>query len=491
MFLGDSLKITSYSYGAAEEVTGSCHILDIDDNLIQIDMGLFQGKRQESDLKNREFNIDVNKLKAVVVTHGHADHCARLPLLIKNGYKGTIYSTSATRDLANLVMMDSAKIQFNDYQTFLAAARRKGDKEGKTVLLPLYNEDDCVKTSAQITTVPYYKKTYITKNVDMKLYDAGHILGSSMVELTIKNEPTFFEKLVGKKSDKEIRVLYTGDLGRPEKPIIRKPDSNVEAPDYIFMESTYGNRQHESREVALEHLAKVINDTAARGGKIIIPSFAIERTQEMIYYLNTLLRDKKIPKLPVYVDSPMATNATGIFRVHPECYDQGIYDDFLDRHKSPFQFDKLTFVTSNSDSMRLDKKKDPMIIIAADGMCEAGRVVHHLAANIEDPKNTILIVGFMAENTLGRKILEGEKEVKILNSIFSVKAKVEKINAFSAHADYIESIDWLDSIDTSRLKKIFLVHGEKEAQKFFKEALIQHGYKNVEIVKVNEKYILS
>lgn len=486
------MKVTAYSYGGAGEVTGSCHLLDIDGDLIQVDFGLFQGKRQESDNKNRDFKIDLDKLKAVLITHGHADHCARLPLLIKNGYDGPIYSTSATRDLANLIMLDSAKIQAGDYQTYLAAARRKGDKEGKTVLLPMYDEDDCIKTSSQISTIPYYKKVNLYKNIDVQLYDAGHILGSSMVEFTIKDKPTFFEKLFNKKASKDIKVLYTGDLGRPEKPIIKKPDSHIiEAPDYIFLESTYGNRKHESRQLALEHLAKVINDTSKKGGKIIIPSFAIERTQELIYYINILLRDKKIPKLSVYVDSPMATNATGIFRVHPECYDKGIYDEFLDKHKNPFQFDKLTFISSNQDSKKLDKKKDPMIIIAADGMCEAGRVTRHLAVNIEDPKNTVLIVGFMAENTLGRKLLDGEKEVKILNSMFTVNASIEKINAFSAHADYTEMLNWLDSIDTSKLKKIFLVHGEPDAQEFFKEQLIKNGFKNVEIVKPDQKYILN
>ncbi len=485
------MKLIAYSLGAAEEVTGSKHFIDINGNLIQIDCGAFQGKRKESDEKNRDFNeVDTSKIKSVILTHAHFDHVGLTPLLTKNGYTGPIYATSATRDLANLVMMDSAKIQYQDYQTYLAAARRKGDKTGETVLKPLYNEDDCVKTACQISTIPYYRRTYLTKNCDVQLFDAGHILGSSMVELYIKDEPSFINKLLKKDINKETRILYTGDLGRPEKPIIRKPDTNVDAPDYIYLESTYGNRRHEGKEVALEHFAKVIRETADRGGKVLIPSFAIERTQEIIYYLNMLLRDKKIPKLPVYVDSPMATNATGIFRVHPECYDKGIYEEFLDKHKNPFQFDKLTFVASNQDSMKLDKKKDPCIIIAADGMCEAGRITHHLAAGIEDPKNTILIVGFMAENTLGRKILEGEKEVQIFNSLFSVKANVEKINAFSAHADYKEELDWLNSIDTSRLKKIFLVHGEPESQSFLKKELIKAGYKNVEIVKSDTKYIL-
>jgi metallo-beta-lactamase family protein len=484
------LRLIAYSLGAAEEVTGSKHFLDINGDLIQIDCGAFQGKRKESDEKNRNFNIDINRLKSVILTHGHFDHVGVTPLLVKNGYKGPIYSTSATRDIANLVMLDSAKIQYQDYQTYLAAARRKGDKTGKTVLKPLYNEEDCINTACQISTIPYHRRINLIKNCDIQLFDAGHILGSAMVELYIKNESKFFDKILGKANDKEVRVLYTGDLGRPEKPIIKKPDENVDAPDYIYLESTYGNRLHEGKEVALEHFAKVIRETAAKGGKVLIPSFAIERTQEIIYYLNTLLRDKKIPKLPVYVDSPMATNATGIFRVHPECYDTGIYEEFLDKHKSPFQFDKLTFVGSNQDSMKLDKKKDPCIIIAADGMCEAGRITHHLAAGIEDPKNTILIVGYMAENTLGRKLLDGEKTVSIFNALFNVNASVEKINAFSAHADYKETINWLNSIDTSRLKKIFLVHGEPESQTFLRKALIDEGYKNVEIVKSGTKYIL-
>lgn len=485
------MKIEAYSLGATEEVTGSKHFLDIDGNLVQIDCGAFQGKRLESYEKNKEFNdADISNLKAVVLTHGHFDHVGLLPLLIQKGYKGTIYSTSATRDLANLVIMDSAKIQAQDYQNDLAAARRKGNKKGEGVPGPLYTEEDCVKTVEQLSTIPYNKRTSLLKNVDVQLYDAGHILGSAMVELTIKEEKSLIDKLLRRKEGKVTRVLYTGDLGRPEKPIIKKPEEKILPPDYIYLESTYGNRRHQGRDVAIEHFAKVIRETIARGGKVLIPSFAIERTQEIIYYLNILLQQHKIPKVPVYVDSPMATNATGIFRVHSECYSEELHKEFLDKHKNPFQFNGLTFTSSNQESMRLDKKKDPMIIIAADGMCEAGRITHHLAANIEDPKNTVLIVGFMAENTLGRQLIDGEREVKILSSIFNVNATIEKIDAFSAHADYQEEIDWLNSIDTSRLKKIFLVHGEPESQAFLKKELARAGYKNVEIVKANTKYIL-
>lgn len=254
------------------------------------------------------------------------------------------------------------------------------------------------------------------------------------------------------------------------------------------MESTYGNRRHEAVEFAVNELERVVKEAASRNGKIIIPSFAIERAQELVFYLHLLTDKKRIPSVPIYVDSPMATNATSVFRVHPECYDASVNEAFLKHHKNPFGFGSLSFTTSVEESKALNEKDGPMIIISADGMCEAGRVLYHLANNVSDPRNTILTVGYMAENTLGRKLLDGEKEVHILGDTYPVNAKIEQIDAFSAHADYAEMTDWLDAIDTSRLKNIFLVHGEKEAQSFFKRYLNERGYKNVSIVKHGETY---
>ena len=296
--------------------------------------------------------------------------------------------------------------------------------------------------------------------------------------------------LRGAPSD-EIRILYTGDLGRIGKPIIRDPSVAVPAPDYIFLESTYGNRLHEEPSVAMDDLVHVIRRAIDRKGKIIIPTFAIERAQELVYYLHLLVDKKKIPHIPIYVDSPMAVNATGIFQLHPECYDEATNEAFLQHHKNPFGFNDLTFITSVDESKALNKKDGPMIILSADGMCEAGRILYHLANEISNPNNMVLIVGYMSENTLGRKILDGEKEVKILGDWYKVNAAVEKINAFSAHADYNETTEWLNSLDTSRLKKIFLVHGETDAQDFLQKHLQENGYPNVEIVKYGENYTLD
>ncbi|HBB41932.1 MAG TPA: MBL fold metallo-hydrolase, partial [Treponema sp.] len=289
----------------------------------------------------------------------------------------------------------------------------------------------------------------------------------------------------------ELRVLFTGDLGRVGKPIIRDPSTDVPAPDYIFLESTYGNRLHEDPDTALDDLEKVVKRAVANKGKIIIPSFAIERAQELVYYLHVLVDQKRIPRIPIYVDSPMAVNATGIFQLHPECYDEQTTETFLQNHKNPFGFNELTFVQSVDESKELNKKQGPMIIISADGMCEAGRVLYHLANGITDPRNIVLIVGYMSENTLGRKILEGEEEVHILGDWYKVRAAVEKINAFSAHADYKEMTGWLNTIDTSRLKKIFLVHGEKDSQEFFMNYLHENGYPNVEAIEYGKTYNLE
>lgn len=471
------MAISLYSLGAAQEVTGSKHILEIDGRSYMVDCGAFQGKRKESDDKNRNFDFAADKLESVILTHGHFDHCGLIPLLVKKGFRGNIYATPATRDLASLVMMDSARIQARDAEYLRKQAKKKGEKFDWS---PLYTEDDCVRAANQIVSVSYNRPIYIGPEVQMEFFDAGHILGSAFANLCIKRS--------GKD---DLRILFTGDLGRKDKPIVRNPATDIPAPDYIVVESTYGNRKHEATDLALRELVSVVRDAVNKGGKIIIPSFAIERTQELIYFLHLLVDKKKIPSIPIYVDSPMASNATSIFRVHPECYDASVNEAFLKHHKNPFGFGDLTFVTSVEESKLLNEKEGPMIIISADGMCEAGRILHHLANNISDERNTVLIVGYMAENTLGRKILEGEKEVHIMDNWYKVKANVRKINAFSAHADYTETLEWLNEIDTSKLKKIFLVHGEKDAQEFLENHLKENGFKDIQIVKYGESYDLE
>ncbi len=469
------MSINCFSLGAAQEVTGSKHVFEVNGRYYMIDCGAFQGKRKESDKKNRDFEFDPEKLEAVILTHGHLDHCGLLPVLSKRGYKGNIYATPATRDIANLVMMDSARIQAHDAEFLAKQAAKKGEK---FTWKPLYDEADCINTANQIISVSYNRKMYISPEVQLEFYDAGHILGSSFANVTVRD------------GNEEKRILFTGDIGRKCKPIIRNPAVDMPSPDYIYLESTYGNKLHDNHDVAMKELERVVREACAKKGKIIIPSFAIERAQELVFYLHLLTDQKKIPVIPIYVDSPMASNATSVFRVHPECYDESVNEAFLKHHKNPFGFNSLTFTTSVEDSKELNKKEGPMIIISADGMCEAGRVLYHLANEISNPKNTVLIVGYMAENTLGRRIRDGQKEVKILGDMYKVEAKIEQINAFSAHADYNEMIEWLKEIDTSRLKKIFLVHGEKDQQEGFKQHLAEAGFPDVEIVEPEKEYKL-
>ena len=482
------MGISLYSLGAAQEVTGSKHIFEIDGRSFMVDCGAFQGKRKASDEKNRNFDIAADKIESVILTHGHYDHCGLLPVLTKKGYNGNIYATPATRDIANLVMMDSARIQARDAEFLAKQANKKGEK---FTWKPLFDEDDVVRTANQIISLSYNRKMYIAPDVQLEFFDAGHILGSAFAYVTIRGmHRDFIAPYQHSTGDTETRILFTGDIGRKEKPIIRPPATDMPAPDYIVLESTYGNRKHEDREFAMKELERVVRDACAKKGKIIIPSFAIERVQELVYYLHLLTDQKKIPVVPIYVDSPMAANATSVFRVHPECYDESVNEAFLKHHKNPFGFGSLSFTTSVEESKALNKKEGPMIIISADGMCEAGRVLYHLANDIGDERNTVLIVGYMAEDTLGRRIRDGEKEVKILGDWYHVNAKVEQINAFSAHADYEEMTQWLDSIDTSRLKNIFMAHGEKESQEFFTQYLHEHGYPNVTVVKYDEVYEL-
>lgn len=455
------MSIISYSLGAVGEVTGSKHILEIDGLPYMIDCGAWQGA-EGAQKRNREFIFPVDKLQAVFLTHAHYDHCGLLPKLIKDGYTGSIRSTPATRDLASIVMLDSAKIQ-------------KYEKGG-----PAYEESDVVEAINHFRCHAYRKEKVLDERVTYTMYDAGHILGSSMIDISILRKRNFLQKLI-KKEDERMHILYTGDLGRNSNPITRKPDTDMPAPEYIFLESTYGNRTHESLEHCYEELTNVINETVKRGGKVIIPSFAVERAQEIIYYIKRLMAVDAIPRVPVYVDSPMASNATGVFNIHPECFNEKIVNEFISKGKNPFSVRSLRFISDFRESQAVAKSKDPSIIIAANGMREAGRIINHLKEGIENPKNTILIVGYMGEGTLGRKILEKEELLTIDNKEYHLKAEVHKINAFSAHADYNEITDWLKEVDTSRLKKIFLVHGDKDAQEYLQQHLTEKGYK-VEIV---------
>lgn len=469
------MSINIYSLGAAEEVTGSKHVLEVDGQIYLIDCGAFQGIRAEADKKNRNFEIPADKLEAVILTHAHYDHCGLLPMLGLNGFRGNIFATPATRDLANLILMDSAKIQARDAD-FL---RKQAEKKGETFTWkPLFNEIDAINTINQFVTVSYNRPTWISPKIKLEFFDAGHILGSAMAILTVTDA-----------ENKTIRIAYTGDLGRKGKAIIRDP-AILPPVDYMILESTYGDRQHESTDNAMEKLAEIVNKAVKMNGKIVIPAFAIERTQEIVYYLHLLVDNKKIPEIPIYVDSPMAVNATSIFQVHPECFDEDTHNAFLKHHKNPFGFNALRFITSVDESKKLNERTDPMIIISADGMCEAGRITHHLSNTISNPNNQILLVGFMAEHTLGRKIQNRELEVKIFGRWHTVRAEISQINAFSAHADYVETTEWLNSMDTSLLKRIFMVHGEPDVQVVFKDHLEENNYPNIQIVKYGETYEL-
>ena len=371
--------------------------------------------------------------------------------------------------------MDSAHIQARDKE-FL---QKQAAKQGKTFdWEPLFDEADVVQTINQFITVSYHRQIYIGDSVMLEFFDAGHILGSAMALVTAKDN-----------SGKQIRIAFTGDIGRKENAIIRDPE-NLPAVDYLVLESTYGDRLHETKDNALETLAKAANTISQTGGKIIIPAFAVERTQEIVYHFHELLDMKKIREMPIYVDSPMAVNATSIFQVHPECYDQKTHEAFIMHHKNPFGFNALNFITSVNESKKLNSSAGPMIIISADGMCEFGRITHHLANNIEDSSTIVLLVGFMAEDTLGRRLQNHEPKIKIFGNTLSVNAEILQINAFSAHGDYQELTAWLKGNDNSNLKRIFMVHGEDKAQKAFRSYLAGNDFRNVSIVKYGDEFEL-
>ncbi len=438
--------------------------MEINGKKILLDCGLFQGRRKETEQKNKELCFDPAEIDAVILSHAHIDHSGGLPFLVKNGFKGPIYSTFATRDLCNYMLLDSAFIQEKDVEYMNKKLSKKKQQELK--LEPLYSIEDAKRTLNQFQAIGYERAFAVTDGVVCSFYDAGHILGSALVHMVIYEKET----------DRRFTFAFTGDLGRKNLPILRDPQP-LPPTEYLMMENTYGDRFHESMLDAGKKLEEVINRTAKRGGKILIPAFAVERTQEIVYHLNMLWQKKLIPDLPVYVDSPLSANVTEVFMNHPECFDAETYKEFIDNRKNPFGFGHLQYTRDVSESKALNDLHGPAIIISASGMCENGRILHHLKNNIEDARNTIMIVGFMAKDTLGRKIQEKQEVVNIFGEPFHVNAEVVTMDAFSGHADRSDLLNYVSKIEG--LKKIFLVHGEEEQSNKFKEYLHESGYTDV------------
>jgi metallo-beta-lactamase family protein len=449
------------SLGAAQTVTGSKHLLTTSRASVLLDCGLFQGRRREAFEKNRHLPVDTAKLDAVVLSHAHIDHSGALPLLCLSGYRGPIHATAATRDLAAPMLLDTAMIQKADAR-HIARLIEKG-ATGLEAVEPLYDEEDVTTAVSQMVGLPYHRRTAVAPGIAVTFLDAGHVLGSAIVVLDIEDE------------GRSVRLAFTGDLGRRHLPILRDPEI-PEGVEWLVTESTYGDRLHGDVEQLGAALADVINRTHGRGGKIVIPSFALERAQEVVYELKLLRKAGRIPALPVYVDSPLTVKLTDVFRMHPECYDRAARELLL-HGDSPFQFDGLHYVSSVEESMAIDHEERSSIIISASGMCEAGRVLHHLRATVGDSKNTVLIVGFQAPHTLGRRLVEGRREVRIFGLPHFRRAEVVTLDGFSAHADQAGLLAFASAVrERGSLRGIVLVHGEPPAQKALSTVLGARGF---------------
>jgi metallo-beta-lactamase family protein len=451
--------------GAAQTVTGSKHLLRTSRASVLLDCGLYQGRRRETFEKNRHVPIDVGALDAVVLSHAHIDHSGALPLLCRNGFRGPIYATPATRDLAAPMLLDAAMIQEADARTIARLVER--GEPGVEPVEPLYDESDVTKVLAQMVGLPYHRRYAIAPGVALTFLDAGHVLGSAIVVLDVEDD------------GQSLRLAFTGDLGRHHLPILRDPEvpSHVEC---LITESTYGDRMHGPIERLGDDLAAVVKRTVARGGKIVIPSFALERAQEIVYELKLLRQRNLIPPLPVYVDSPLTVKLTEIFRLHPECYDEAARA-LLRGDDSPFEFPGLEYVSDVEASKRIDEDERPAIVISASGMCEAGRVLHHLRATISDSRNTVVIVGFQAPHTLGRRLVEGRPEVRIFGVPRPRRAEVVVLDGFSAHADQQGLLDFAEAVRRQGpLRRVILVHGEPPAQEALTRELHARGFPTVE-----------
>ena len=456
--------------GGVRTVTGSSHLVATDKSEVMLDAGLFQGRREAFYRINSVLQYNPRKINALIISHAHIDHCGNLPSLIKKGLRCRIYATSATKDLCRLMLEDSGKIQEEDVRYVNKINRRLG----LPLREPLYTMKEASKAVKKIHSVTYNQKICVTRDISAVLFDAGHILGSAVVTLDIKNDSN------------NIRLGYAVDLGRKGLPILNDP-TFLKGLDYLILESTYGGRLHSPIDEAKAKLKDAINRTVERKGKIVVPSFTLERAQEIIYFLNELIKEKAIPAVPVYVDSPLAINITEAFQCHTDYMDKEIRLA-INRGENPFEFMNLRYVRSQQESKSLNDDRRPMIIIAGSGMCESGRILHHLKNNIEDSRNTVLVVGYMAEDTLGRRIVDRVPFVRIFGVEYELNAEVVIINSFSGHADKNELVDFVQHC--LPLKRIFLVHGDYAQSKALFETLTEKGL-DVYLPAKDEEVLLS
>ncbi len=453
--------------GAAQTVTGSMHLVRTEHATVLLDCGLYQGRRRESFERNRHLPLPVRELDAVVLSHAHIDHSGALPLLARQGYEGNIFATHATRDLCAAMLLDAAHIQEADARHVNKEILR-GEIESEPVEA-LYTEEDALAALDRFVSIPYHRAINIAPGVRLTFFDAGHVLGSALTALDVEEGGV------------TRRILFTGDLGRNHMPILRDPEI-VSGAEVLITESTYGDRLHDPIEKMDEDLAEVVRRTWGRGGKLFIPAFALERAQEVVFALKQLRRKGEIPAVPVFIDSPLTAKITEVFKMHPECFDAEARG-LMRGNDSPFDFPGLQYVSDVEESKALSSSDKPAVIIAASGMCEAGRVLHHLRTGVEDPKNTVLIVGFQAQHTLGRRLVERRARVRIFGVERDRRAEVVVLNGFSAHADQHDLITYANACrERGPLRKVALVHGEPKAQQALRGLLVdEHGYPDVSI----------
>lgn len=435
-------------HGAVSTTTGSMHIVSANGRRVLLECGLYQGKRKEAFERNRNIPFDVESIDAMVLSHAHIDHSGNIPTLVKRGFRGKIYTTPATRDLCEIMLLDSAHIQVKD----VMYVNKRRIRQGKNPFEPLYVREDVVEAMKRFQPLSYGKRTEVADGILVTFFDAAHLLGSALTMLEVEGK----------------RILFTGDLGRRNMPILRNP-SSVPTPDVLITESTYGGRFHPPVDDVKSELRELVQSITERGSRLVIPAFSVGRTQTIICLLHELYNEGAIPEASVFVDSPLSSRATAVYENHPECFDMNTWA-YLVRGEEPFTFKGVEYIVDVEESKELNRRRGAMIIISASGMCESGRILHHLAHSIGNPDNYILLVGFQAENTLGRKLREGVNPVRIFGEPFDVRAEVRSIDALSSHADTAELLDYVRTVN-SGIKETFLVHGEEERREALAEEL--------------------